>query len=193
NVYIGAIQNFTTKQEDKFSKNMDRFLRKVNSGVPDDSIESNVSPKALVSMVIFMEYACSLGAEYASAYNYLPLRYSSKLGVINAKAKNVNNGEVQSEKTTNGENNSEIKLITEDRNNADVCQTFFDKLDADQYNITNKFMYLFARINHHFSSAKTEFSEIGCKINLNLENSEERNDNIIYNILNSAKKSHMEK
>ena len=151
--FIGAVQNFSPNQDDRFSKNMDRFLRKVNSGLDLSSIESNVSPKAVVSMTLFMEYINSLGINNVYANNFAPLRYASKenrANFLKSSSKNLQNDSI------------------------------FEKIDADQFNITNKFMYLFARMKYHFPEIDLSYSDFGCYLNLNLET--KNNDNIIYDI-----------
>ena len=153
-VFVGAVQNFSDKQDSRFAKNMDRFLRKLNSGVQPESIEANVSPKAVASLVLFLEYAKSLGIENVNASNYAPLRYSAKGGAL------------------------------EKRQGGVVYDTLFDKIDADQYNITNKFMFLFSRIKHHYHNMQLDFSDFGAYLNINFET--KNHDNIIYDIASSA-------
>ena len=148
------MQNFSDKQESRFAKNMDRFLRKLNNGVPAETIEANVSPKAVASFVLFLKYAQSLGIKNVEANNYAPLRYSAKSGIIEKKHKE------------------------------DIKEAFFDKIDADQYNITNKFMFLFARIKHHFNNMQLDFSDYNAYLNINFGAINQ--DNIIYDIASSA-------
>nr|MCR5553743.1 hypothetical protein [bacterium] len=151
--FVGAVQNFSPIKDDRFSKNMDRFLRKVNSGLDMASIESNVSPKAVVSMTLFMEFVKSLEIDKVYANNFAPLRYASK------------------------ENRANFLKSSSDNLQGDLM---LEKIDADQFNITNKFMYLFARMKHHFSRIDLDYSDFGCYLNLNLET--DNNDNIIYDI-----------
>ncbi|MBQ7452877.1 MAG: hypothetical protein IJS68_01250 [Clostridia bacterium] len=155
--FVGAVQNFSAVQNDRFSKNMDRFIRKVNSGVVPDSIEGNVSPKAVVSFVLFMGFLNSRGVQGIKANNYLPIRYASKIGATN-----------------------KISLSPEARAEKQ------ERIDADQYNITNKFMFLFARMKHHFENLQLDYNESGCKMDLNMESV--REDNVIYDFVRSEKK-----
>ena len=150
-IYIGAVQNFAEKQDSKFAKKMDRYLRKVNSGVDADSIEYQVSPKAVVSMVMFLEYAKNLGAELLYATDFMPLRYNSKTNSPKCK-------------------DADIK----------------EKIDSDQFNQTNRFMYLFERIEHHFKDINLQILEDGCKMDLQFDEPQ-NSDNIIFDIAQSAK------
>lgn len=150
-IYIGAVQNFAEKQDSKFAKKMDRYLRKVNSGVDADSIEYQVSPKAVVSMVMFLEYAKNLGAELLYATDFMPLRYNSKTNSPKGK-------------------DADIK----------------EKIDSDQFNQTNRFMYLFERIEHHFKDINLQILEDGCKMDLQFDEPQ-NSDNIIFEIAQSVK------
>ena len=160
--FVGAVQNFSLVQIDKFSKNMDRFIRKVNSGVDPASIEANVSPKAVVSFVLFMQFMKQLEVSSIHANNFLPIRYYSKVRAID---------------------NAPLSKETKDEKQ--------EKIDADQFNITNKFMYLFARMKHHFENLQLDYNESGCKMDLNIES--EQKDNIIYDFVKSAKEALNEK
>jgi len=67
-----------------------------------------------------------------------------------------------------------------------------NRLDLDQYNMTNKFMYLLLRYDHHFNSG-CEFDEVSDEMHLMINNADTSGDNIIYEIYNMVDRYREEK
>ncbi|MBQ8443910.1 MAG: hypothetical protein IJX25_00965 [Clostridia bacterium] len=61
-------------------------------------------------------------------------------------------------------------------------QEVSEKLDKDQFNMTNKFMYLFLRYSHHFENCKATYDDIKGEMSLTLNDSLIKSDNIIYQL-----------
>lgn len=55
-----------------------------------------------------------------------------------------------------------------------------EKIDRDQTNITDKFMYLFLRYGHHFPSSNATYDDVKGEMELSLCGEDEQGDNIIY-------------
>ena len=65
----------------------------------------------------------------------------------------------------------------------DTVEKELERLDLDQYNMTNKFMYLFLRYNHHFPNCTAEFDEDKGEMEMDLKDDFDFcEDNIIYDI-----------
>lgn len=54
------------------------------------------------------------------------------------------------------------------------------KLNRDQFNITNKLMYLFLRYNYHFVNCTADYQEYKGEMQMKLEDGPANDDNIIY-------------
>jgi len=67
-----------------------------------------------------------------------------------------------------------------------------NRLDLDKYNMTNKFMYLLLRYDHHFNSG-CEFDEVSDEMHLMINNADTSGDNIIYEIYNMVDRYREEK
>ena len=138
-INLYAIQALKVKQENKFAKKMDRFFRKANKGVDmEDEILSQVSPNALISLVVFMAYQKLHGANAINAVNFMPIRYNA----------NLTTGQLKLEES-------------EDENE------FLEKHDRNQFNITNRFMNTLIRYAHHFGY-EFEYDEIKEKLVIDL-------------------------
>lgn len=121
--------------------------------------QQNVSPNALASFTIFCSYLQSIGITQIQAPNFMPIRYEA-----------------------NKEASLRHLLYPEDQ------LEYIKKHDHDQYNITNKFMYLLNRYSLHFDSCETNYNDITQQMHLTLRPSEPKDDNIIYELSNVAKK-----
>jgi len=152
---VYALQGKKGKQSGKVSKDLDRYLRKVNKDVDMKEIEGNVSPSALVSLTMFVSYLKEQGVNSIIAPAFLPLRYSAEKNAVYYKGK-------VKEKT-----NEEIKR--------DI-----DKRDLIQYNITDKFMHLFVRYCHHFDNSNYYFDEDNQRMIVSIEPQKSKTENIIY-------------
>lgn len=151
-IYIYAVQSKKEKQTSKCAKTLDRYFRKLNKGIEEESLEHQVSPNALASFVIFSSYARKSGFNYICAYDILPIRYFS--GIKLDEEKN--------------------KFFTE--------KELYEKHDQDQFNMTNKLMYLFLRYGFHFGEKSVSYDENQGEIGLNLTNLKLKGDNIIYDL-----------
>lgn len=155
--YIMAIQNLNKSEQNPLSKKLDRFFRKVNKDVPSEDIISNVSPNALVSLTIFLSYCQKLNKNEIIAQSFLPIRYhSNKIAGYN-KSKSI-----------------------EERH------SFIEKHNKNQYNITNKFIYLFLRYEHHFSNSEAIYDDNTQQMHLILSKDKPKlEDNLINEIEHS--------
>lgn len=157
--YVYAVQNGKTKQTGLVAKVLDRHFRKIGKGVDSQDIISQVSPNALVALTLFISYLKSLGVKKIHAKEFLPLRYTSSVDSPRNNKKNKSEEEI-----------SQI----EDR---------LERIDANQFNMTNKFMYLFLRYNHHFPECEANYIDELCEMQMDLKESEcERDENIIYKL-----------
>lgn len=57
-----------------------------------------------------------------------------------------------------------------------------DDIDRDQYNMTNRLMYLFQRYTHHFKECDSEFDSLRQRMQLFLKETKTKGDNIIFDI-----------
>lgn len=158
--YIMAVQNQYGKQNNDLAKKLDRFFRKVNKGVQENDVISQVSPNALVAFTIFIAEAKRMGKENFIAPCFRPVRYHA------TKIAGLNKADDDFEKNS-----------------------FAKKHDRDQFNITNKFMYLLLRFGYHFKNADIEFDENKqqMKISTKLESQKTAEENIIHLVYNSVK------
>ena len=139
--YIYSILNPKEKkdmsdEEIRFNKKINRLLYKVNGGVKEAeeldnglfSYEniSDVSPSAVVSLLVFLMLLKEKGITKIKAVPYLPLRYLSR----DISANNIND---QTKKD---------KLI--------------ERNDMIQTNITNKFINTFKRVGYHMEGVSIE-------------------------------------
>ncbi len=70
--------------------------------------------------------------------------------------------------------------------------TLKERHDEDQYNMTNKFMYLFLRYNFHFDKCTADYDDVKNEMHMSLNNNSTQNDNIIFlldNIVSSCQRS----
>ena len=156
--YIMAIQNLHRGQTGKLAKKLDRFFRKTNKDiVPEDTI-SNVSTNALVSLTIFLSFLKKNNIFDITASCFQPIRYQA------GKVAGLRQAKTQKDR-----------------------QEFSQKHDRDQYNITNKFMYLFLRYNFHFPTTITDFDDNTQQMNVTLARNKNSNMDILSQIDNSIK------
>lgn len=153
---VFAVQNKKEKQTCVLAKKLDRYFRKLNSGVDMEDIIGNVSPNALASLALFSSLCEKGGVKEIVAPDFLPIRYNATLS---AKG----------------------KLSEEVRGDA------LEKVDKDQFNITNKFMYLFLRYNFHFPSSIVDYDIDKGEMTLSLNGKEKNGKNIIYSLYDVPK------
>ncbi|MBQ9790946.1 MAG: hypothetical protein IJW24_05105 [Clostridia bacterium] len=181
-VVIYAVQGRREKQTNKVSKDISRFLRKVNSGVDlplgeDDDPENffegmnlrkdikNVSPFALVSLTMFLSNMKSRGFSQVSAPALLPIRYLAERHAVLVRAK--------------------VKGI-------DDVSPLIQRREDIQKNATDNFMHLFARYCFHFDNSEFDYDDINHRMVLTTKEQKHVNGNILFEIdqrfRNSAEK-----
>jgi len=106
-IVIASVQNLYGKHTDPFAKKMDRFFRKINKDVNMSDLEGNVSPNALVALVLFLEFTKE---QKFTAPNYSPLRYSTN------QAAGLNRSKTEEEKL--------IFLEQHDKNQFNITNKF---------------------------------------------------------------------
>ena len=129
--YIMGIQNGKNKQDNTLSKNMSRYLRKLDKGLDDISqsengevlTEKDISPSFLAALILFISSNKNISSFYFP--DYLPLRYINKVGVLNDKG--------------------------EDIAEADRIQT----------NVTNKLLLTASRVGLHFDNSEISLNSDG--------------------------------
>lgn len=151
-VRVYAIQAKKAKQTSPVAKTLDRYFRKVNKDVDPESIEANVSPNALVALTIFASWARQNGYKKIVSPDFLPIRYESNRLSDLAKAIDGN------------------------------VEEALEGNDRDQFNMTNKLMYVMLRYTSHFGESVAEYDDVQGLMNLTLKESKKRDDNIIYDI-----------
>jgi len=156
--YIYAVQNTIKKQDNQLSKKLDRHFRKLNKDIDPDDIIANVSPSAVVSITIFNTILKYNNINKIIAPCFLPIRYYT---ISDSLIKRYSKEDVQKEHA---------------------------KHNKIQYNITNKFMYLFSRYVHHFNSSSGHYDPTSQEMFVTLKDSIPINDNIIYDIENAVRK-----
>ena len=150
--YLGSVQRKHTIENNSLSKKLDRYFRKVNKGVDEESDIYNISPSALVSLTIFSSLIKNYGVNKVVSSTYMPIRYYGYRDKLPFK-KGIDYNEAM------------------------------NRLDLDQYNMTNKLMNLLLRYNYHFKSG-CEFDDINDEMNLNIDNIDLDDNNIICEIYN---------
>lgn len=155
--HIYAVQNRFGPKENVLAKKLDRYFRKVNKDVPMNEIEGNVSSNAVVGMTMFLSILKQNNIWHVTAPAYLPIRYDSS------------------------------KLSKTRDVDQDLVSQIIDKVNRDQYNMTNKFMNLFVRYQYHFSDCDVNFDDNTQAMSLDLCKTRTAGDNIIYDLDNMVK------
>ena len=151
--YIYAVQNKKGKQSNPLAKKLDRLFRKVNKDVDSEDVIANVSPNALVSLTIFNSFLINNNITQIIAPDFMPLRYHAN------------------------------KIAKYHRTVKEAHDKVLEKHNHDQYNITNKFMYLLMRYAHHFDNTEIYYDENRNIMQMQLSNKQSENtDNLIYTI-----------
>lgn len=151
-VYLYTIQAPKEKQENILAKKMDRYFRKFNKGLDMTELEAQISTNALASLTAFATYMKENGAKEFFAPVYLPARYIAK--------------------------EMSIKHNEKDEEQAIEKQK---KLNQDQFNITNKFVYTIMRFAWHFDECELDFDDARQMVHFTQsDRPREKNDNEIY-------------
>lgn len=158
-VYIYSIQgNKQKKVLNKFEKKMYRYLFKVNKDVVKDEeylqyqkdlelkLESeddidiyypenvvDVMPGSVLALTIFLKVIKDIGINKVTVVDYLPIRYHGNLNGKRARI-DLNKGTYSEEELNNKYDKVEKKM------------------DDNQFNITNKFIRTFNRVNYHLNN-----------------------------------------
>ena len=148
-----------TEEEIKFNKKINRLLYKINGGVNEYEIK-DVSPSAVLSLLIFFNILEQNNIYNIKAVPYLPLRYLSR----------------------------DIFALSED--NKERSKELIDRNNFIQTNITNKFINTFIRVIYHMRSANVtsypyEEDEF---LGVCLKDSKVINNNFLENITSSLNK-----
>ena len=172
-VYVYAVKYFDSKQTDpvtkktihsivdgkpvldtKFKQETNDFFHGNTRNSHAKGVERNISPNALVSLSLFLSLFKDAGTNQIIAPNFMPIRYETNRSAIEQRAlKN--------------------HLSIEDQ---------IEKHNNDQNNITNKFMYLLSRYNHHFPECEMEYDEIKEEMRMKLAKTKSTGENLIYQI-----------
>lgn len=156
-IFLYCLQGEKEKQTNSLAKKLDRHFRKANKDVDmQDEILSQVSVSALVSLTIFLAHQKTEGVKKVSAYNFMPLRYETILATKTLKLKD--------------------KSLQEE---------FQVEHDRNQFNITNKFFNTLIRYAHHFN-LNYEYDDISEKLEMELKNAINSEENIIFAIENAV-------
>ena len=173
NVYVYAIKYFDSKHIDAktkqtihtivdgkpvldtpFKQDMQEFLHGITRNSHAKGVERNVSPNSLVSLSLFLSFLKDSPTTEIVAPNFMPIRYETNRSAVEQRAH---------------------------KNHLSVDEQF-EKHDNDQNNITNKFMYLFARYNHHFPECELDYDEIREEMRLSLAKTKSTGENLIYQL-----------
>lgn len=142
-------------------KKFDRFFRKVNKDIDPDSIIANITPNALVAFTCFSSFMQDNGLTKVVAPDYMPIRYN---GYVETGKHKYNAGKVD--------------------------ENFMDDINRNQFNMTNKFMYLLLRYSEHFCHTKCSYDEDMSQMKMVLESKiYMRNGNIIQDIADATCKT----
>ena len=154
---VGAVQNEHPKQGFSTAKKLDRYFRKVNKDVDSEDVIANVSPNALVAFTLFNEYLKTQNINKIQSTPFQPIRYYSQ----------------KTAKYRHAKSKEEVIQIKKD-------------INRDQFNITNKVLYLFLRYEHHFDNATAYFDENIDTIYIDIADKHaQKNENIIYDLAQS--------
>ncbi len=129
--FIMGIQNNKKKQDNTLSKNMDRYLRKLDKGLDhlaksengEVLTEKDISPSFLAALTLFIASNKNISSFYFP--DYLPLRYMNKIGLLNQKGESL------------------------------------EEADRIQTNITNKLLLTASRITLHFDCSNISLNGDG--------------------------------
>lgn len=186
-VYIYAIQGAQKKKVlNRFEKKINRYLFKINKGVIkdneylkyekyselgiDDIYPENivdVTPKAVLSLTIFLKFIKDMGINKVTVIDYLPLRYDSKLKGKKAYLDLFKGIYLKNEM---------------DKKYNKVNQ----EMEDNQFNITNKFIRTFNRVNYHLNNMSniTYPFEVDDKMHFIINDEMLDNDHLINNVYN---------
>ena len=152
-VYLYAVQNKSKIKDTHLAKVLDRYFRKLNKGVITPSIESNVSCNALASLILFLSFMEKQGITNVISPSFMPLRYQA----------------------------NKVSKLNRSQDKATQHQAM-EKHNHDQYNITNKLMYLLERYQLHFPHSSIYFDENTDSMHMALDSFVENTDHVAYQL-----------
>ena len=155
---VFAMQNEDTNQTNPLAKKLDRYFRKVNKDVDPNDIIANVSPNAVVSLTLFVEYLKQHNITNITSPTLMPIRYNANLV----------------SKFNRYKNSEEKKNAVWEHN-------------RNQFNITNKLSYLMLRYAHHFNNSTADFDDVTQTMQLTVKPQTNYGDNVIYDIAKTIK------
>lgn len=172
--FVMAVQNKADKETNPLRKKLDRYFRKVNKNVDTNEVISNVSPNALVSLTLFNSLIKQSGIKRIVAPNFMPVRYNG----------NKIAGYIKNTKSVPKETSENLTLVEQIKKyNREKRREFLEKHNKNQFNITNKFTYLFIRYCHHFPACEAIYDDARQSMIVYLSKTNEKvDDNIIYNL-----------
>ncbi len=156
--FIYAVQNKSRIKDTTLAKKLDRHFRKLNKGIDMDSDEAHVSTNALASFALFLSILKQSDIDTVIAPAFLPIRYD-------------------------GRKNAQLKHKKEET----TIEEIIENINREQENMTQKFINLFLRYEHHFENSVLSYDETTQDAVLNLDTEIEKGDNIIYDLDTTAK------
>lgn len=174
--YVMAVQNDKNKQTNELAKKLDRYFRKVNKDVNMEDIIANVSPNALVSLTLFNSYLKQNGIYKIIAPNFMPVRYHAN------KIAGYNKNKISIPDELGGiKTHSKLVQYFKEQNR-EKQHEFIKQHNHNQFNITNKFSYLFLRYCHHFSNCFATYDDATQSVITYLNPEQQFGDNIIFDL-----------
>lgn len=177
-VYIYSLQMSKEKKSgeinNEYRKKVNRFLYKINKGIPEDDEILNVTHNSIVALTIFMSVMHNEGINKIKVPSALPIR--------------LNAARLKHEKTSEG-----LLRMSDDTETYDMI-VYNEKIILKDYtNMIDKFIQNFMRLDYHFSnlnikSFPTENNENSLILDLrNLE----CNSEILEDICNTISESYV--
>lgn len=157
--FIMAVQNFNKAPQNCLSKKLDRYFRKANKDVDMTDVLGKISPNALISLTLFNSYLQQNNIKEIVSSCFFPIRYH---------ACKISGYKKSSDKQSKND--------------------FLQRHNQNQYNMTNKFLYLFLRYKFHFDNAETFFDVKTQKMKMFFTKpTPSPTDNILYRLSKSVK------
>ncbi len=179
--YVYAIQGVHKTSFTPYQKKINRLLYKANENFVNDYEEESikdVSVSQLFAFTAFLKMMQELGIEDIVVKNFYPLRYQAKERVIQSKIS-------QLESRRGGlDNEGDINWHQE-------IETLKSKNDSLQYNIHNKYLRIFRRIEYHFPNVEVSSYpyELDNAMHLKIDSNADFTNTVSSNVLNDVYQS----
>ena len=189
--YIYAIQDYNKHIKTPYHSKIKKKLYKLNSGVYNDETKeykdykegkikyypeniSDVSPSAVLSLIIFLNEIHKKGITNIRVIPYLPIRYENKIKELAKKT-------IEETKVNNLTKQQERELYLE----------VVKKFTLIQSNITEKFIRTFYRAAYHFDNIKITSlpMELDDSLHITLSEFSYGNNEILNEIINISNKN----